>query len=155
MSGLTGDDKMLKRNAIIYSAVWGAFGTAALLTLYFAILSFVSGWAFAKDQFNDFWYFIVALAAGFGIQVGLYVRLRRLAHTSMGKGAVAVTGTTSTAAMISCCTHYLTNVLPVLGATGIVAFASQYQVELFWVGLAANLAGIIYIARRLKKITHN
>lgn len=146
---------MLKHNAIIHSAAWGAVGTATLLALYVTILSLVSGWSFAQSQFADFWYFIVSLTAGFGLQVGLYVRLRRLAHASTGKGTVAVSGTTSTAAMISCCAHYLTNVLPVLGATGIVAFASQYQIELFWVGLAANLAGIIYIARKIKKIIHD
>ena len=131
---------------------WGAGGILALLALYFATLTLVSGWEFARSQFADFWYFIVALAAGFGIQVGLYIRLRHLAHASAGKGAVAVSGTTSTAAMISCCAHYLANVLPVLGATGIVVFVSQYQVELFWIGIAANLIGIVYIAGKIKTI---
>ena len=42
--------------------------------------------------------------------------------------------------MVSCCAHYLANVAPVLGAAGLVAFAAQFQVELFWVGLAFNAA---------------
>jgi len=66
---------------------------------------------------------------------------------------VAASGTTSTLAMISCCAHYLTNVAPVLGATGLVAFAAQFQVELFWVGLAFNLAGIGYVGNKLFKAT--
>jgi len=61
---------------------------------------------------------------------------------------VAASGTTSTVAMISCCAHYLTNVAPVLGATGLVAFAAQFQVELFWVGLLFNLAGIAYVGNK-------
>jgi Cu+-exporting ATPase len=65
---------------------------------------------------------------------------------------VAVSGGTSTAAMISCCTHYLVNLLPVLGATGIASFVGQYQVQLFWVGLAFNLAGILTIGRRVMKV---
>jgi hypothetical protein len=52
--------------------------------------------------------------------------------------------------MLSCCTHYLVNLLPVLGASGLASLAGQYQVELFWVGLAANLAGIAYMASRVR-----
>ena len=51
--------------------------------------------------------------------------------------------------MISCCAHYLANVAPVLGATGLVAFAAQFQVELCWVGLLFNLAGIAYVGKKL------
>jgi Cu+-exporting ATPase len=53
--------------------------------------------------------------------------------------------------MLSCCAHYVANVAPVLGATGLVAFAAQFQVELFWVGLLFNLAGIVYIGHKLLK----
>lgn len=89
---------------------------------------------------------LISLAAGFGIQMGLYAYLKRLvAHPSASKSVVAVSGTTSTAAMVSCCAHYLTNILPVLGATGLVTIAAQYQVQFFWVGLAFNFAGIAYI----------
>jgi Cu+-exporting ATPase len=64
---------------------------------------------------------------------------------------VAASGTTSTAAMISCCAHYLANVAPVLGASGLVAFAAQFQVQLFWAGLAFNLAGVAYVGTKLFK----
>ena len=62
---------------------------------------------------------------------------------------MAASGTTSSAAMISCCAHYLVNIAPVLGATGLVTFATQYQVEFFWVGLAFNAAGVAYIGSKL------
>ena len=125
-----------------------------MLLLYFAALTAVSGWEFTLAQFRDFWGYVVALAAGFGVQVALYVRLRQL--LSGGPRAVmAATGTTSTAAMISCCSHYLANAAPILGAAGLVTFAAQYQVELFWVGLAFNAAGIAYIGSRLVKATRD
>jgi Cu+-exporting ATPase len=125
-----------------------AFGL--LLGIYFGILSLVSGWEFTLEQFATFWYFTVALAAGFGVQVGLYAYLRRLTRHGDAAGRVAaVSGGTSTAAMISCCTHYLANVLPILGATGLVALVGQHQVELFWVGLAFNLAGVLYISSKV------
>jgi Cu+-exporting ATPase len=128
----------------------GAFG--ALLVLYFGALTLVSGWSFTLSQFSDFWYYIVPLAAGFGLQVALFLKLREVVSRAKEAGAViAASGTTSTAAMISCCAHYLTNVAPVLGATGLVAFAAQFQVELFWVGLAFNAAGIAFVGTKLWK----
>ena len=121
----------------------------ALLGAYFAILTLVSGWGFAREQFGDYWYFVVALAAGFGVQIGLYTYLRQVTrHTSASGGVVAVSGATSTGAMIACCAHYVANVLPVLATTGIVALVAQYQVQLFWVGLAFNLAGVLYVGNK-------
>jgi len=130
----------------------GAFG--ALLAVYFGVLTLVSGWSFTVNQFTDFWFYIVPLAAGFGLQVALFLRLREVLSRAKEAGAViAASGTTSTAAMISCCAHYLTNVAPVLGATGLVAFAAQFQVELFRVGLAFNAAGIAYVGTKLWNAT--
>lgn len=124
-----------------------------LLTIYFGILTLVSGWGFAQSQFGDFWYFIVSLAIGFGIQIALYQYIKRMVHTGQGMGkVVGVSGATSTAAMISCCAHYLVNLVPILGVTGLVTFAAQYQVKLFWVGIAFNLAGILFMANRASKL---
>jgi Cu+-exporting ATPase len=133
----------------IRPALFGVGAAALLLVVYVVVVTAVTGWAFMLSQFVSFWYFIVALAVGFGAQIALYVCLRDVArHRDAGK-VVAVSGGTSTAAMISCCAHYLTNVAPVLGATGLIAFVAQYQTELFWAGLVFNLAGIAYVGRKL------
>jgi P-type Cu+ transporter len=130
-------------------AMFGMMATVALLVFYFGILSLVSGWDFAISQFAAFWYFVLPLAIGFGLQVALYVCLRQITtHDQCGK-VVATSGTTSTAAMISCCAHYLTNILPVIGTAGIISMIAQYQIEFFWVGLAFNAAGLAYIASKV------
>ncbi len=133
------------------------FGTGALvllLAVYFGVVSLISGMSFALEQFATFWYFIVPLALGFGIQVGLYTYLKNLVgqHGASGK-VVAVSGTTSTAAMVSCCAHYLTNILPILGVTGFLAVVAEYQVEFFWLGLVFNAAGVMYILSKVVKAT--
>lgn len=124
----------------------GVLASLALLTIYFLVLTLVSGWQFALEQFFSFWYFIVSLALGFGIQFGLYTYLKKRAGSEK---VLATSGATSTAAMISCCAHYLTNVLPILGITGVIAFISQYQVRFFWIGLFFNFLGIIYIGNKV------
>jgi len=132
----------------------GFIAGSAILTVYFLLVSAISGPTFALSQFVRFWYFFLALSAGFGFQVGLYQRLKeRLREKDDGKRVVAATGGTTTIAMVSCCSHYLVNVLPILGAVGIVTLISQYQVELFWVGIVANLFGSLYLISRLRKIS--
>lgn len=127
--------------------IFGVVGGLALLALYFTILTAISGWRFAWVQFDDTWQWIIALAAGFGLQIGLYTHLRARHRAGSGKIA-AVSGTTSTVAMISCCAHYAVNILPFLGATGIATFAGIYQTELFLIGIASNLAGIFYLLNK-------
>jgi Cu+-exporting ATPase len=130
-----------------------ASGVAAfllLLVMYFGVVGLVSGVQYALGQFGTYWYFLVSLAAGFGVQFGLYTYLKQMVSpASASKKMVAVSGTTSTAAMISCCAHYLVNLVPVLGVTGLVTIAAQYQVQFFWVGLAFNLAGIAYMVPKV------
>lgn len=135
----------------IGKAILAAIASAlALLGLYFGALSLVSGWDFTVEQFLTYRYFVIALAAGFGVQAGLFMQLRALVRGARKQGVVlATSGTASTAAMVSCCTHYLANIAPIIGAAGLVTFATQYQVELFWVGLAFNGAGIFYIASKV------
>ncbi|HSQ82689.1 MAG TPA: hypothetical protein VLU54_16415 [Casimicrobiaceae bacterium] len=130
--------------------VWGAVAFTALMAIYFGVLTLVSGWSFTLGQFTQYWYYIVPLGVGFALQVGLFVRLRELVAGAAGtKTVMATSGTTSAAAMVSCCTHYLVNLASILGAAGLVTFVSQYQVQFFWVGLAFNAAGLAYIGRRL------
>lgn len=99
----------------------------------------------------------LTLATGFGMQVGLYVYLKQLSlhhHDGHCVAAASTSGTTSAVAMLACCTHYLTNILPVLGAVGLVSLVAQYQVQLFWIGLAFNAAGLAYIGFRVWQAKH-
>lgn len=130
----------------------GLMASLALLIIYFTITSLVSGWEFSLSQFSSFWYFILSLATAFGIQVGLYVYLKKLVNDPAGTGKITTaSGATSTIAMISCCSHYLVNILPIVGIAGLITLISQYQIQLFWVGLTFNFLGILYIANKIYK----
>jgi len=140
---------------ILKSTIYGLLGTATLLAIYFSVVGLISGWSFALSQFSQFWYFIISLAIGFGIQIGLYYHLKQLVENkgvAMGGKTVAVTGTTSTLAMISCCAHYLVNIIPILGIAGALSIVAQYQIEIFWVGLVFNLFGVVFIGNKIIKL---
>ena len=137
---------------IVKSILYGTLASAILLGVYFAVLILVSGWGFTQNQFAAYWYFIISLAVGFGIQIALYQYIKSLVHSGQGIGkVVGVSGTTSTAAMISCCAHYLIHLVPVLGVAGLATLVAQYQIKIFWVGLAFNIFGIIFISSKIIK----
>lgn len=131
----------------------GGLALLTLLSVYFLVLTLVSGWKFAWEQFTQFWYYIISLALGFGVQFSLYSYLKGIVKQQATGQVLATTGATSTGAMISCCAHYLTNILPILGVTGIITFIGQYQVQFFWIGLFFNLLGIFYIGNKVISIS--
>jgi Cu+-exporting ATPase len=136
------------------SFIWGLAASMTLMGIYFIAVGAISGESFARQQFSQYWYFLVTLALGFGLQIGLYSYLRQAIkqHNMHGAGkTIAVTGATSTLAMISCCAHYLANIIPILGIAGALAVVAQYQVQFFWIGLLFNIFGIIYISRQVIK----
>jgi hypothetical protein len=131
----------------------GPLAAAALLGLYLGLITLAQGSDHALEQFDiDLW-FVLALSAGFGSQVGLFTYLRAL-HARMAAGGVgmATSTGTSTAAMLACCAHHLSDVLPILGISGAAVFLGAYKTPLLWVGLAMNLAGIAYLLRQIHGI---
>ena len=137
------------------SIIIGFAAGLSLLGIYFLILSLVSGWDFSLSQFKGNWYWIIGLTTGFGTQIGIFTYLRALHRAQVSGKIVVASGTTSTIAMISCCAHYLVNILPVIGISGLAVFLGQYQTELFIVGAVSNLAGISYLLSKAKKIKQN
>jgi|SRR3989344_3308697 len=142
----------MDQKIILTATLKGLLAASLLLIIYFSIVTLISGWDFAENQFSKFWYFMITLATGFGIQVGLYSYLKNSVRQGISPRVVVTSGATSTAAMVSCCAHYLTNILPVLGITTFITVVAQYQIQLFWIGLAANLAGIIYMTNKIARL---
>lgn len=132
------------------SFIWAVASAPLLLAIYFTIVLLMSGFDFALKQFSAYWYFVVGLAIGFGAQVGFYIYLKNLIKQSAGaRSTLIVSGTTSTAAMISCCSHYLVNVLPLIGVAGLAVLIGQYQIELFLLGLSVNLLALVYLISKI------
>jgi len=133
------------------AVIRGLIAAVALLGVYFSIVTLLSGWDFAFSQFLRYWYWIMALATGFGVQVGLFIFLRARHRTRVSGKVMAVSGTTSTVAMLSCCAHYLFNLAPLIGFSGLTALIGQYQTEIFGIGVSANLIGIGYLVSKVRK----
>lgn len=124
-----------KDNSILY----GILGGLGLLIFYLAVVSIFQGIGFAFLNLRSLWYLIFPLAAGFGTQIGLYTSIK---HTAALTGTVAGTGGVSAGSMVACCSHFLLNVIPIVGLSGIAVFLAAYQKEFLGIGIISNLIGI-------------
>jgi hypothetical protein len=136
---------MVKRYWIsLASFLLGALFIAAF---YFGILTWAQGWDYASAQFTRDRAYVIPIILGFGIQAALYSILRFrlfIPVTSTGHtGALMGTsGGTSATAMVACCIHHVTDVLPILGLSAAASFLTRYQRPFMLVGLGMNLIGI-------------
>src|SRR5574341_1067929 len=90
---------------------------------------------------------LTALILGFGVQVALYTILKKrlfvpVAHTGPSAALTGASGATSTVAMVACCLHHVTDVLPILGLTAATTFLARYRIPFMLVGLGMTLTGI-------------
>ncbi|KAA3644103.1 MAG: hypothetical protein DWQ07_18505 [Chloroflexi bacterium] len=132
--------------------IWplGAFlvGAGLIGAIYFGLVSWAESPEHALELFWEERIFIVPIILGFGIQSALYIILKKrlfVPVTSVGpSGALTgAGGATSTVAMVACCAHHVTDVLPILGLTAAAAFLAEYQTLFMGVGLGTTLVGIL------------
>lgn len=125
-------------------ALFALLAGGGLLAFYLGVLGLAQGWGHAVRQLRADRWFIAAIVAGFGTQVGLFSYLRG-GHARVGAGGVAAGAGTSGAGMVACCAHHLADVLPILGLSGAAVFLNTYRKPLLWLGIAVNLAGVAYL----------
>ena len=137
----------MKRRPLFFGIAAGL----AVIGFYLGLISLTSDWYNAKAQFIGYRWWIVSLAIGLGLQVGLFTHMRHVFARSHMKGAasgMAASGGISGAAMVLCCSHYLAGLLPIIGLpflSAAVAGLAQYQTLVFLVGVISNILGLTYM----------
>ncbi len=128
----------------------GAFllGSSFIAGIYFGLLTWAQGWASALSLFQMNRWYLIPIWITFGIQSALYVilRFRLFIPTTSASHTGALMGTsggTSVTAMVACCLHHVTDVLPVLGVSAAATFLTRYQRPFMLVGLGMNIIGIL------------
>ena len=88
------------------------------------------------------------LAAGFGVQIGLYKYVRIVLKKKKDSllGGVSASGGVSTLSMLACCAHHIADVLPFLGLSAAAVFLAQFYIPFILLGIFTNLAGIAFIS---------
>jgi hypothetical protein len=129
------------------SIVFGALASLGLLVFYLGTIALVQDWEHAFAQLGEDAPFIAALVAGFGIQIALLTYIRAVAASARKTGAAAGAGA-SGVAMLACCAHHLTDVLPIVGLSTAATFLGAYKEQLLWLSVAINAGGVIYLVRQ-------
>lgn len=135
----------------------GTIAGISLILFYFIVMTISSASLSATvSQFKQLWYWMITLSLGFGIQVGLFTRLKIIIKQSVvvnQAGAVTASSAgASSASMIACCAHHLSEVLPIIGLSGFAIFLSRYQIPIIVFGIVMNIFGIIYMLKTISKI---
>ncbi len=127
----------------------GVLAGVSLFLFYMSVITFFQGFEFAILNFKSVWYWIVPLVIGFGTQIGLYNSIK---HTAQMTGTVAVSGGISGGSMIACCSHFLLNIIPIIGLSGLALFLVKYQTAFFAIGIISNVFGIVLMLNHKNKM---
>ncbi len=128
----------------------GLIAFVSLIAFYFLVMGLFNPLKLAWLQFKEMWYWILFLALGFGIQIGLFTFIREYHKNKMATKTVAASGTMSTGSMIACCAHHLSEVLPIIGLSALAIFLDRYQIPFILLGVFSNLVGILIMLRIIK-----
>jgi P-type Cu+ transporter len=131
------------------SVLYGLLAGLGLLVFYLGVVSIFQGIEFAFLNLRGMWYLILPLAAGFGTQIGLYSSIR---HSALLNSQVGVSGGVAGGSMIACCSHFLLNIIPLAGASGLALFLARYQAAFLGVGILANVLGIGLMIRHKRRM---
>ncbi|HLD24889.1 MAG TPA: hypothetical protein VJB96_03125 [Patescibacteria group bacterium] len=115
----------------------GFLAILGLFTLYAVTMTALSGIEAAVEQFRVLWYLMLPLVIGFGIQVGLYTKLKQKMA-----GMMTTSGTSAGVGMLACCAHHVADVLPILGLSAAATLIGQYQKPILMISLLINIIGI-------------
>lgn len=121
----------------------GIIAIAIVLLINFLILYLLKFPSMAVDLIKKYWPLIILLIGGFGFQISLFTYLKN--KNAISCSTTIASGGISGVSMILCCSHYLLNILPFLGAViGISALASlsKYTIYFLLFGVFSNAVGI-------------
>ncbi len=144
------------RTRILWPLAAGLGGMIFLTSVYLGIVSITESFQHALEFFWQDRWIVIPIILGFGVQTALYTILKKrlflpvIATGPSGK-LVGAGGTTSAVAMVACCAHHVTDVLPFLGFTAAATFLAQYRTAFLVVSLGVNLTGIAVMVSILLK----
>jgi len=146
--------KNLLRNPFVFGASIGIL----VVIFNISIASLAEG-SFQKGYevflTNGIFVYLIPLAVS--VQMGLFRYHRNITTITTGNVAgtekVGMAGSaTSSLTMVACCLHHVSDLLPSIGLIlAASSFLIQYKDTIITIGLLANVAGSIYIARAIIK----
>ena len=126
-----------------------------LLIVYVGIITLAQGASHVLEQTGKLWFWLAILAAGFGVQAGLFSFIRQVLkeRRKQATASLAASGGVSAGSMVACCAHHLGDVLPLIGVVGLTAFLVKFQTYFIILGVLSNVVGITVMLETIQR--HN
>lgn len=136
------------RAKIVWPLAAGLLGIITLTGLYFGIVSLAESPEHAAELFWEDRWIVLPIILGFGVQMALYVILKKrlfipVVNTGPSGALTGAGGGVSATAMVACCAHHVTDVLPLVGLTAAATFLAEYRLLFMFIGLGTTLVGIM------------
>ncbi len=147
---------MLKTRRILLPLAAGLLGAGLLAAIRLLTFLWAAGPEFALDLFKEDWQLVFPMIAAFGVQMALYVVLKKrlfvpVESTGPSGMMTGASGGMSSAAMVACCAHRVADLAPILGATALATFLTDYRMIFMGVGLASSLIGTLVMLAILRR----
>jgi len=145
------------RPTVLRPYVVGLAAATGVVGFYLGLNTLISDWYGARLAFREYWIWIVALAAGLGVQATLFSFYREWhkgESMNAAKCSLATSGGLSTSAMAACCAHYLAVLLPALGLpflSTVAASLVRYQTYFFLAGVVSSVFGIGLMVHMMRR----
>ena len=134
------------------SFVYGLVAVIIVLLLNLIVLALLDFPLMSLEIIKKYFVLIILLIGGFGLQVGLFTYFRHISAITCS--TTAASGGIAGVSMILCCSHYLLNLLPFLGAflsiSALTALA-DYTFYFLLLGIFSNIIGIGIMFSQNKK----
>jgi hypothetical protein len=125
---------------------------AALVVVYVVVLALANSLAHVAGELVRLGPWLSVLVLGFAAQMGLFSYARGAAQERrLPSAGVVGSSVTSTASMLACCAHHLTDVLPLAGLASAALFLAHYQRVFLVLGVGSNLTALTYLLAHMKK----
>lgn len=126
-------------------------GVIGISSFYFLLLFLVTKDIYHPiNQLSQYQPWMGLLVVGFGVQMGLFWLMRNgvrfnISERSDANLAAGTSSSVSGLAMVACCAHHATDILPILGLSATAIFLSQYQLQFLIIGVISNVFAIAWM----------
>lgn len=90
---------------------------------------------------------MVPLAAGFGVQAGLFYYVKTSVNHGISNKMPAANSAVSIVGMAACCAHHAIDVVPILELSALSIWLTAYQKPLLLIGILSNFVGVVYLIK--------
>ncbi len=139
----------LKSNG--YPILLGLFGFIFMIAFYFGVISLFESFDYAIRKFKTSGVLIVLLSLGFAYQIFLHVYMNQVLKRKSNKIVTATSGVASGTAMVFCCLHHVTDLIPIAGISLFGVLSPSFESVWMTVGLSINVIAIHFLFSHMKK----